>query len=87
MEAPQGDLGYLVPRDAEPRELFFVCKIEEPFFDPWDAADHSAPDDPTEREAEEKELIDWYVEDYEAAADDLLDNIIRDAKEEERLGF
>lgn len=80
LEQVQGDNSYLQPRDMEPRALYYVTTIEQPNFDPWDSADHSAPDDEQEREAEEQEIIDWLVQEYETNVGDELDNIISEAE-------
>lgn len=84
LEQVQGDNGYLQPREMEPRSLYYVTTIEQPNFDPWDSADHSAPDDEQEREAEEQEIIDWLVQEYETNVVDELDNIISEAEMVER---
>jgi len=80
LPGPQGDNSYLKAKDLEPRQLFYICTIKEPFFDPWDQADHAAPDDEDERDAEEAEIIDWLVDEYAENVSDLLDQIIREAK-------
>lgn len=84
LEQVQGDNSYLQPREMEPRALHYVTTIEQPNFDPWDSADHSAPEDEQEREAEEKEIIDWLVQEYETNVGDELDNIISEAEMVER---
>ena len=83
LEGPQGDNSRLAPRQNEPRKLFYVTTVDHPFFDPWDMADHSAPDDDAEREAEEADIIDWCVDSYEEALPDKLDTIIAEAEDEE----
>ena len=80
LEQVQGDNSYLLHIEMEPRALYYVTTIEQPNFDPWDSADHSAPDDEQEREAEEKEIIDWLVQEYETNVGDELDNIISEAE-------
>ena len=84
LEQVQGDSGYLQPRDMGPRALHYVTTIEQPNFDPWDSADHSAPEDEQEREAEEAEIIDRLVQEYETNVSDELDIIIREAEMDER---
>lgn len=83
LEGPQGDNTRLAPRQNETRNLYYVTTVDHPFFDPWDLADHSAPDDDAEREAEEAEIIDWCVDSYEEALPDKLDAIIAEAEDEE----
>lgn len=84
LEGPQGDNAYLAPKDHEPRDLFYVWTVTAgPGFNLWDQADHAAPEDPEEREAEEREIIGWLVDSYSESLDDLLDNLIREAEEEE----
>lgn len=84
LEQPQGDHSYLAPRDAEPRELVYVTTVAMPYYNPWDCADHSAPDDDAEREAEEAELIEYEMEAYRGNVESVLDDIIDDAEREER---
>ena len=84
MQVPQGDTGYLVPRDAETRDLFFVTTVASPYFDPWDVADHAAPDDKDVREAERKEIIDYMVDEYTSNLSDLIDQIIEGAEQDEK---
>lgn len=83
LEDVHGSTGYLQPRDAEPRALFYVGKVACPYFDPWDCTDHSAPEDEAERERERMEIINWCMEEYESAIDEKLDEIIDEAKSEE----
>lgn len=85
LEGVQGDNGYLVAGDAADRKLYFVCTVSEPFFDPWDSTDHAAPDDEEQREAERQEIIAWCMEAYEANMNDIVAQIINDAKEEESM--
>jgi len=87
LEGPQGDNSWLKARDMEPRELFYVCTIGSPYFDPWDCTDHAAPDDEEEREREEREIIDWCVDEYKAAIDEKLDAVIEDAEREEEYDY
>ena len=83
-EEVQGSNGQLVPSEAETRELFFVCCIEMPYYDPWDGTIDGPPDDEDEREREEKELIDYEVTEYESNVSDYLDEIIAEAKWDEQ---
>lgn len=87
LEGVQGDNSWLQARDAEPRELFYICTIDCPCFDPWDCTDHAAPDDEEEREREEQEIIDWCVDEYKAAIDEKLDAVIECAKCEEEYDY
>lgn len=85
LEEVQGGNSWLKPREMETRELFCVCTIDCPFFDPWDCTDHSAPDDEEGREAERKEIIDWLVDEYKANVDDVFNEILTMVEEEEYL--
>ena len=83
LEGVQGDNSYLKAKDSEPRELYYICTIDSPCFDPWDYSDHSAPEDETEREKEKQEIIDYIVDEYETNVSDVLDTIITEAEQEE----
>ena len=76
LEQPQGDTGYLKARDSEPRQLVYVATVSAPCFDPWDFADHSAPDSPEERETAEQAIIDSLVDGYRESVPDIIDNAI-----------
>lgn len=76
LEQVQGDCGYLKANDNEPRQLVYVTTISAPCFDPWDFSDHGAPDDPEEQEAEEREIIDYLVGEYEQTTSDVIDSAI-----------
>ena len=65
--------------------LTYVCTSEEPCFDPWDYADHGAPDDPDEREEEGAEIIEWLVDEYERNIADVIDPIIEEAERDEEM--
>ena len=81
LEGCQGDTSYLRPKQNESRELYYVCTIDAPCFDPWDMTDHSAPDDEEEREREKREIIDWLVDEYRhEGAEALLDATIEEAE-------
>lgn len=80
LEQVQGDNTYLQPYETETRTLHYVTTIALPGFDPWDYADHSAPEDEHERETEEQEITDWLIEQYEQDVDEQLDNIISEAE-------
>lgn len=80
LEQVQWDNTYLQPYETETRTLYYVTTIALPGFDPWDYADHSAPEDEQERETEEQEIIDWLIEQYEQDVDEQLDNIISEAE-------
>ena len=84
LEDVQGGNSWLQARDYEPRELFYVCTIESPCFDPWDYADDSAPEDESARESEEANIIDWLVDEYESNASEILDIIITEAERDEK---
>ena len=83
LEDVQGGNSYWKTHDGGPYGLFYVTTIDAPCFDPWDAADHSAPEDDDEREKEEQELIDWYVDEYSQNVSDILDAIIDEAEQQE----
>lgn len=83
LEGPQGDNCWLQAKDHEPRELFYVCTVESPYFDPWDYSDHSAPDDEEERETECQEIIDYLVDNYKENISDKMDAIIAEAQQDE----
>lgn len=87
LEGVQGDNSYLRPRDMEPRELYYVCTIDAPCFDPWDYTDHSAQDDENKREKERGEIIDYLVGEYETNISDALDVVIEEAEQEERFDY
>lgn len=82
MEQPQGDNSWLQARDGEPRKLVYVATVASPCFDPWDYADHSAPDDPDEQEADREEIVEWLVGEYPETAGEIIDNRISDLEEE-----
>ena len=81
---PQGDNGWLQAKQYEPRELFYVCTVSAPFFDPWDYSDHAAPENDEEREQEEKEIIDWLCDEYCGSIDETIDNVIKECVEQEK---
>lgn len=84
LEGVQGDNAYLVPREHETRELYHVCTIAEPCFDPWDYADSAAPDDEQERTETERQIIDYLVDNYRTdGASAILDSVIDQAEQEE----
>lgn len=87
LEGVQGDTGYLVPRDMETRELYFVHTVEAPCFNAWDYTDHGEPEDADEREAEHREIVDFLVDEYNEQLDDLMDSIISEAEMDERCGL
>ena len=80
LEQVQGDGTYLVPNDMETRQLYYIDTVAYPFFNPWDAAGESAPDDDAEREAQEAEIIDYLVDQYRNNIDDVMERIITDAE-------
>ena len=84
LEDVQGGNSSLQARDGESRSLTYVTTIASPCFDPWDYADHPAPEDEDERCAEEAEIIDWLVDEYEEHVYDVVNEIISDLEREER---
>ena len=85
LQGVQGDSSSLRPKDSEPRCLYYVCTIDAPYFDPWDIAGHSAPEDEEERETERKEIIDWCVDDYAENISDVLAEVIKEAAADEEM--
>lgn len=84
LEGPQGDNSYLVPKDTESRSLYYIDTVSAPYVDVWDLADESVPDDESEKEAKEEEIIDCLVSDYRnTSVDYIIDNAIEKAKEDE----
>ena len=83
LEDVQGGNTSLKPKDMEPRELFYITTVSMPCFDPWNYSDHAAPDDPAERDAERKEIVEWLLDEYSRNLLDLLDSILADAEQEE----
>ena len=83
LEEVQGSNSYLKAKNMEPRTLVYVCKIDSPCFDPWDYSDHTAPDDLNEKEAEEKEIFDYMVDEYKQNISDVFDSIIEEAEQDE----
>lgn len=83
LSGPQGDNSFLQARDGEPRSLYYVCQVGGSYFDPWDLTDETKPEDDALREAMEQELIASEMDAYEDTIDDMLDGIIKEAKQEE----
>ncbi len=87
LEGAQGDNSFLQAREHEPRKLFYVCTVASPCFDPWDYADHPAPEDESQRESERQEIIDSLVQEYETNIANVLDVAMAEAKREENFDF
>ena len=87
LEGAQGDNSWLQAKDAEPRELFYVCTIDNPYFNPLDYSDHAAPDNEEEREVEKREIIDYLIREYEENITDKIDYIIEDAEQDESFEY
>ena len=86
LEGPQGDNSYLVPKDTESRSLYYIDTVSAPYVDVWDLAEESVPDDESEKEAKEAEIIDCLVNDYKnTSVDYIIDNAIEKAKEDEEM--
>lgn len=86
LEDVQGGTSFLQPRDFEPRKLYLIDTIcAGPGFDLWSAAPDGIPDDESERESLEQELVDWYVDSYEEGLSDRLYWIIREAEQNESI--
>jgi len=65
LEDVQGGNSYLVPKDWESRELFFITTIEASFFDAFDYVDYTEiPEDEDEREELRDETIKYLISDY-----------------------
>ena len=83
--APQGDNSYLKPHDWEPRQLYNVTTVAEPFYDPRDQITDPLPEDEAEQEAMLKEADAWMKDEYRSNAADILDREIEQAEFEERF--
>lgn len=80
----QGNYIYLIPKSTESRSLYYITTVSEPYINIWDLAGESVPDDKSEKEAKEKEIIDCLVNDYRNnSVDDIIDNAIDYAKADE----
>ena len=82
-----GENAWLEPRSGEHRKLYHVTTIEEPNFDPWDCADHPAPEDKEQREAEEAEIIEWCVDTYKHNVGDIFDEEVATQERVEKYGL
>lgn len=82
LQGPQGDNSYLKEKDWEPRTLYYVTKIGGSYINLWDFTDHSKPDDESEAEQEEEEIIEWLVNEYHA--DEVLDEVIEEYERQEK---
>lgn len=81
----QGGNSWLEKKDWEERDLFYVTTIKlDPGFDIWDWTCDPKPDDRTEAEKYEKELIDEFVSEYEADIERTFDEILDQIREIER---
>ena len=87
LEGVQGDNSWLQAKDNEPRKLFYVCTVDSPCFDPWDYADHAAPDGEEEREADRQEIIDCLMDSYKENLSDKMDAIITEAQQDEEFDY
>lgn len=84
LQGPQGDNSCLVPKTNEPRSLYYIATVSEPYINIWDIAGESVPDDEAEKEAKEAEIIDCLTDEYRSnSVDDIIDNAIEKAKEDE----
>ena len=79
----QGGSGWLVAKEWEDRELFYAVTVSCPNFDPWDCTADPKPDDEEEAAAYEADIIAEEVDCYRDQADEILDQAIEYAKEEE----
>lgn len=82
-ELPQGDNSYLKPYDSEPRKLYFITTVSEPFYDPRDQITDPLPDDEDEQKAVLDEVDEWMVEQYKLSAGERLDAVLEDVEREE----
>lgn len=82
-ENVQGGNCWLQPKDWEDRDLFHVITISVPFFYPWDYTFETCPDDEEEREKAEAEIIDYLCYEYDSEIYYIINEKIREAKEEE----
>ena len=84
-EDVEGGNSELVPSDWVTQEFFCVDKISMPFYDPFDGVWYEdIPEDEDEKEKMAKELLDAEVEAYEENLSDYYDEMIREAKYDER---
>ena len=68
----QGDYIYLIPKSTESRSLYYIATVS------------AVPDDKSEKEAKEKDIIDCLVSDYRNnSVNDIIDNAIEYAKADE----
>jgi len=81
LEQVHGDNSYLIPKDGEPRELFYICTISG--YNVWDTFSDSVPDSEAEKADMEAGLIDDQVQNYKENLSDLLYSIQQEAEEEE----
>ena len=76
--------GWLHPNQCESRELYYICTVSESGFNPWDGWCEEYPNDETEEEKIEKELIDecvdWWV--GEGKADELIEEAMKEKEGE-----
>ena len=78
LEQPCGSNSGFVPADGR----HYVCTISEPFFNVWDAAGVTPPDDEESEEfdREWEAAVDWLVEEYKrSCADEVIDDAIKQA--------
>ena len=80
LEGVQGDNSYLKAKDSETRNLYYVCTVSAPNFDPWDYTDHAAPDNAAERDKECAEIIEYLVDEYRQNLPDVFDSILEEAE-------
>ena len=84
LPGPQGDNSYLMPRVCETRQLYYITTVSEPCYDPRDQIADKLPDDEAECEKLFEETDAWMKESYAENIDDVLDNLIDDAEQEEK---
>ena len=86
LEGSQGDNSYLVPNNGESRNLYYVCTVDAPFFSPWDYVDETPPEDESQCEMVEQQVIDFLMDEYkEDIVYEILDSVIKEAKTWEEL--
>lgn len=78
-----GDNSYLVPRNAEPRELFYVDTVSEQGFDPNNYSDEYIEEDDPDYDKKVEEAICCAEESYKDVLRDRLDAIVDEAEREE----
>lgn len=80
MEDVQGGNSYYVPGSSASQDLHWIWTIDEPFFDPWDYADHPRPRSKAKQESERAEIINECVSNFASDVYDFMRMIIKEHK-------